>query len=561
MARETVNVMIGGEAGQGLVTIGNVLCKALIRAGYHIVVTQDYMSRIRGGHNTYTIRASARPIAAPTEGVDLLIALNQETADLHAGELTQGALVVGDEGISCGQAACFGVSYQDLTEGKYINTVALGVAGCLLGLPRDTVGEALGRQLGKKSDEVNQKNADALDQAYAHTKEHAPGFEPLSGGSDLGERLMLGGNEGIALGAMAAGLKFLSFYPMTPATSVALNVIGAAEKMGIVAEQAEDEIGAVNMAVGASFAGAPALVCTSGGGYALMTEGVSLAGMTETPLVIALIQRPGPATGLPTRTEQADLEFALYGGHGEFPRAVFAPGTVEQCFEHAYRAMHLAETFQTPVFVMGDEFLADSFRDVEPFDLSGLEPVRAGDPRAGEAGYDYLRYAITESGVSPRAIPGLGEYLVLADSDEHDEKGHIVEDAETRVAMNEKRLRKLAAMREQVVAPEFEGPEDAELMLVCWGSLRGAVWEAAQALREGGQSAAACHFSQVWPLRPDQFRERLGRAGRLVMVEQNATGQMAGLLRKEAGVDADRLITRYDGRPITPEYIQRKLAE
>ncbi|KMY69100.1 pyruvate ferredoxin oxidoreductase [Desulfocarbo indianensis] len=560
MARKTVNVMIGGEAGQGLVTIGNVLAKALVHAGYEIVVSQDYMSRVRGGHNTFVIRAAVQAIQAPEEGLDLLVALNQETLELHGWELKPGALVVADRGLTCGQAACFSVPYQDLTEGRYINTVALGVAACLLGLSQETVGKALEKQLGKKSQEVADKNADALQKAYAFCQERAPEFAALEPAPAQGERIMLGGNEAIGLGALAAGLKFLSFYPMTPATSVALTVIAAAQKMGVVAEQAEDEIAAINMALGASYAGAPAMVCTSGGGYALMTEGLSLAGITETPLVLVIAQRPGPATGLPTRTEQGDLDFALYGGHGEFPRAIFAPGDLNQCFQLTVKAFHLAENFQSPVFVLTDQYLADSYRGIKPFGLDGVQPVQAGDPQAADQGWDYERYALSPSGVSPRAIPGAGSSLVLSDSDEHDNKGHITELAMVRLAQHEKRLSKLDGLREEVIAPQFGGPESAETLLVSWGSSLGAVAEAAQRLNGQGRQTATCHFSQVWPLKPEQFLPRFEKAGRVVMVEMNAGGQLARLIRRETGFQVHGLINRYDGRPFTPDYILQKLA-
>jgi 2-oxoglutarate ferredoxin oxidoreductase subunit alpha len=559
MAKTNAVVMIGGEAGQGLVTIGNVLAKALVHAGYEIVVSQDYMSRVRGGHNTFVIRAAVDAIQAPREGVDLLVALNQETLELHQNELNDGAIVVADTGLTCGNAICFSIPYDDLTEGRYINTVALGVAACLLGLDQEAVGHTLEKQLGKKGPEVAQKNAEALDKAYGFCKDSAPEFEPLDAPAPQNDRIMLGGNEAIGLGALAAGLKFLSFYPMTPATSVALTVIGAAKKMGVVAEQAEDEIAAINMALGASYAGAPAMVCTSGGGYALMTEGVSLAGITETPLVIVIAQRPGPATGLPTRTEQGDLDFALFGGHGEFPRAIFAPGDLGQCFNLTVKAFHEAEQYQTPVFVLTDQYLADSYRGIPPFDLAGVEPVKTGDEAASQQGTDYERYAPSNSGLSPRAIPGAGPSLVLSDSDEHDAKGHITEGAEVRIAQHEKRLAKLDGLLDQVVPPQFDGPEEPELLLVCWGSSKGAVAEAAGLLRDKGIKAAYCHFSQVWPLKPGQFLPHFEDALKVVMVEMNATGQLARLIRRETGFKMDQLINRYDGRPFTPEYIVNKL--
>ncbi|MCB2190939.1 MAG: 2-oxoacid:acceptor oxidoreductase subunit alpha [Deltaproteobacteria bacterium] len=559
MSQGSMNLMIGGEAGQGLVTMGQVLSKALVKSGYHILVTQDYMSRVRGGHNTFTIRFSPQELDSPCEGVDLLVALNQETLDRHAEELNSDSAVVADTGLSCGQAPCLGVPYEDLADKRYLNTVALGVASHLLGLDLELVAQTLEAAIGKKKgDKVVEENRQALNKAFewASGQEHA--LKPPQPGEHDGPRMMLGGNQAIALGALAGGLKFLAFYPMTPSTAIALTVISHAEEMGVVYEQAEDEIAAVNMALGASYAGAPALVCTSGGGYALMTEGVSLAGMTETPLVIALAMRPGPATGLPTRTEQGDLLFALHGGHGEFPRAILTPGSVKQCFEAGYRALHLAEKYQTSVFILTDQFMADSLRALVPFDLSGLEPVRPGG--GGAEGEEYQRYQITDDGISPRRLPGLGPELVVADSDEHDEQGHITEDLELRVRMNDKRLTKQKGLCAEVEPPVFTGPEDADHLLVSWGSSQGPVAEAARRLGEEGDKVATCHFSQVWPLVPEQFLERFNKAGQLVVIESNATGQFAGLLKKEAGVTAQRFIGRYDGLNLTPEYILRQLA-
>ncbi|BEQ16485.1 pyruvate ferredoxin oxidoreductase subunit alpha [Desulfoferula mesophila] len=551
--------MIGGEAGQGLVTVGQVLAKALVKSGYHILVTQDYMSRVRGGHNTFTIRFSSQKLDSPCEGVDLLVALNQQTLDLHAGELNPDSAVVAETGFTCGQAPCLNVPYEELADKRYLNTVALGVAASLLGLERELVAQTLEAAIGKKKgDKVVEENNQALEKAFAWAQGQTHTLKPPAPAQAGEKRMMLGGNQAIALGALAAGLKFLAFYPMTPSTAIALTVISHAEQMGVVYEQAEDEIAAINMALGASYAGAPAMVCTSGGGYALMTEGVSLAGMTETPLVIAVAMRPGPATGLPTRTEQGDLLFALHGGHGEFPRAILAPGSVKQCFAAGYQALHLAEKYQTPVFILTDQFLADSLRALEPLDLSGLSPVRPGG--GGAEGEDYRRYEITEGGVSPRRLPGLGPELVVADSDEHDQEGHITEDLELRVRMQDKRMAKMKGLVADTQAPEFSGPEDADTLLVSWGSSQGPVAEAARRLAEEGQSVATCHFGQVWPLAPAQFAQRFKKAGQVVVIEGNATGQFAGLLKKEAGIAAQRFIGRYDGLNLTPEYILRQLA-
>jgi 2-oxoglutarate ferredoxin oxidoreductase subunit alpha len=324
--------------------------------------------------------------------------------------------------------------------------------------------------------------------------------------------------------------------------------------MGLIVEQAEDEIAAINMAIGASFAGAPSMVATSGGGFALMVEGVSLAAMTETPVVIAVAQRPGPATGLPTRTEQADLELVLHAGHGEFPRAIFSPGTVEECFHLTRKAFELAERYQGPAFLLTDQFLADSYRAVLPFDVENLSPVRVG-PEAVSTTAPYRRYAITESWISPRLLPGMTEHLVVVDSDEHTADGHITEDLAVRTQMVEKRLRKGQVISAEVIHPDMEGKEKPELLLVSWGSSKGAVSEAAFRMRANGENVATLHFSQVWPLVPEHFMGYFEEAGEVVCIESNATGQLARLIRQETGFQIKRKVLRYDGLPLTPESI------
>jgi len=289
-----------------------------------------------------------------------------------------------------------------------------------------------------------------------------------------------------------------------------------------------------------------------------MCEGVSLAGMIETPIVVVVGQRPGPATGLPTRTEQGDLNLVLYAGHGEFPRAVFAPGTPEQCFHLTRRAVDQAEWHQSPAFVLIDQYLADGYRAVVPFDLGGLpEVARPGRAAADPAAYE--RYALTDSGVSPRLIPGFGEYLVCADSDEHTPDGHITEDGGVRTAMVDKRLRKARGLAADALPPDYSGDPEPEVLLVCWGSTLGAALEAAQVLRERGTKAACLHFSQVFPLVPETFMEHFARAGAVVMVEANATGQFAELIRAKTGTLIAKRVLRYDGRPFTAKYILDRL--
>ena len=486
-----LHILIGGEAGQGLATVGEFLAKGLVRGGFHVLVTQDYLSRIRGGHNTFSIRFGPEPQRSPGQAIDILVALDPLTVGLHTDQMSPDGVILRDAGPDAGLDAprlrCLDAPIRELAGKRtFENIAALGILCSLLGLDRDIPARLIGETFGKKGQDIVNANLRVLEGAYGWAP---PESVPVAQFRRHAEppnvpRLMLNGNQAIGLGALAAGVKFCSFYPMTPGTSVALTLIKHADEMGLVVEQVEDEIGAVNMALGASYAGARSMVTTSGGGFALMVEGVSLAGMTETPIVAVLAQRPGPATGLPTRTEQADLNLVLYAGHGEFPRAVYAPGSVEQCFHLTHRAFDQAERYQSPVFVLTDQFLADSDRDVEPFDLEGL-PEPAAPLFEMEGAEAYERYAVTESGVSPRLIPGFTKGLVVLDSDEHTPDGHLTEDLEVRVVMQDKRLRKEAGMRRDVVPPEYTGDDSPEVLLACWGSTRGAALDAAEVLRRG----------------------------------------------------------------------------
>lgn len=555
-----MNILIGGEAGQGLVTVGEILAKSLVRSGYYIVVTQSYQSRIRGGHNTFAIRVSPQPIWAPREGYDLLVALNEETITLHQKELTSSGLIVADQGCALDEKNCLKVPFGHLASPQFANIAALGVTSALLGLNPEIINLILENFFAAKKPSLNKENQKVLQAAHQWATTQPLSLPKLPQISDPPQRLILHGNEAISLGAISAGLKFYAFYPMTPSTSIGLTLARLAAEMELIVEQAEDEIAAINMAMGASFAGAPSMVGTSGGGFALMVEGVSLAGMTETPLVIVVAQRPGPATGLPTRTEQSDLNFVLHAGHGEFPRIILAPGTVEECFYLTHHAFHMAERFQSPVFILTDQFLADSYRAVEPFNLDALKPV-SFLLKDQFFSIPYRRFALTEDGVSPRLLPGLSEHLVVVGSDEHTEDGHLTEDLQVRQKMVEKRLRKIEGIRKEIIPPQFAGDQQPDLLFISWGSTKGAVHEAAEILRLQGHKISALHFSQVWPLLPKQFQNYFRAAKKIVIIEGNATGQFGGLLRRESGLEVSARITRYDGFPITPEYILRKLRE
>ena len=555
-----VNILIGGEAGQGLQTVGEMIAKALVRSGYEVHVSQDYLSRVRGGHNTFAVRFGPERLLAPRESVDVLVALDAETVTRHTARLTSRGVIVADESVDTDHPRIFKVPFKSLAPKPiFANTAALGVLASVVCEDLSVLEEMLAEAFGGKGEAVVAENVKVLRAAAAWKEAHEKIFECPAPSPGHAGRLCVNGNEALALGAMAAGVNFCAFYPMTPSTGVALNLIAHSRELGIVVEQAEDEIAALNMVLGASYAGARALVATSGGGFALMTEAVSLAGMTEIPAVIVVGMRPGPATGLPTRTEQGELWMVLHAGHGEFPRAIFAPGDPEDCFHLTHAAFDLAERWQSPVFVLTDQYLADSTRSVQPFDLAALPPV-AGPLLDPDDPAGYKRYAITDSGVSPRAVPGLSPALVVVDSDEHDEEGHITEDHAVRVAMVDKRNRKFAGLAAATRPPVLTGPEDAGILLVSWGSTKGPALEARAQLAEQGRSVSVLHFSQVWPLDPGHFLPQFARAKAVVSVEGNSTGHFAGLIRRQTGFAIPHLVPRYDGLPFTADYILAGLA-
>ena len=560
MKEEALNLVIGGEAGQGLVTVGQILAKSLVRSGYFIVVTQSYQSRIRGGHNTFSIRISTEKVMSPRESIDLLVALDANTVTLHRENVSPKGIILVDEKFNIEDDRCLQVPYQQLTPDGFSNITSLAIISALVGLDEKLVIRTLDDFFGKKESKASEENRSLLIKAFSWVAQQTSSLKKLVPVANRPHRLMMNGNEAIAIGALSSGLKFCSFYPMTPATSIPLSLSKLAKGMGLVVEQAEDEIAAINMAIGASFAGAPSMVATSGGGFALMVEGVSLAGMTETPIVIVLGQRPGPATGLPTRTEQADLEFVLHSGHGEFPRAIFTPGSVEDCFYLTRRAFLLAEKYQSPVFILTDQFLADSYHAIEHFDIENLSPIQVA-VESDVSFSSYQRYAITKDGVSPRVIPGMGKDLVVVDSDEHTEDGHLTEDLTIRPQMVEKRLKKGKRIQAEVIPPQLQGDKNPDTLFVSWGSSKGAVIEAAEQMRSNGKSVGSLHFTQVWPLMVDQFMEYLQEAHQVVCVEGNATGQLAQLIRRESGFQIKKRVLRYDGLPITPEFILQKLNE
>jgi 2-oxoglutarate ferredoxin oxidoreductase subunit alpha len=580
MAGKEMTFKIGGEAGQGVESSGAGFAKALARAGWHIFGVQDYYSRIRGGHNFYQIRASDRPVYSHVESVDLLLALTQEAVDRHCDEVVTGGGVICEE---CLEVDCatlderdvsyFPIPLTDIAEeqgGAEVmrNTAALGAAAGLVGFPFEIMASVIEDNFGKKGTKAVQVNIRVAEAAYRFAQDRfGEGFDyHLPRIENAPRRMVIDGNQALALGALLGGCKFVAGYPMTPATSVLQWMATHADRYGVVVKHTEDEIAAMMMIIGAAHMGVRAMAPTSGGGFSLMTEGLGLAGMTETPIVVVEAQRPGPATGLATRTEQGDLHFVLHASQGEFPRIILSPGTIEECFEAGWRAFNLAETYQCPVIILSDNFLANSVRtiEVDALDFSSVHIDRGqllSEKDLDDLEGDYLRYAYTESGISPRALPGHPKAVYQATGNEHSPDGHLTEEPEPRRLQVEKRLAKLESALTVMRGPVRYGPKKAETTLVGWGSTYGPLRETVDLLMGQGASVNMLHIRDVWPLPEHPLREALSGAQRIVMVEGNATGQMAHLIEAHTGVSIDQHIRRYDGRPFSPQYILARLEE
>ncbi len=568
-----ITIRIGGAAGQGLQSIGSSLTRTLAREGYHVFSHQNYMSRIRGGHNFYQIRLADRPLGCSKELVDILVALDRETIDRHRSSLSERGLVIYDQESleeEFSEKGYLNVPAVRLTKEAEVdkimaNSVTVGALLGGMGIGLDSFEEVIHKTLGKKGEKVIEDNLKAARRGSEHLENKGGWPEELKAGKGKSKKLsLLTGNQGIGYGALASGCRFYSAYPMTPSTGIMIYLAGKAKKHHLIVEQAEDEIAAINMAIGASFGGVRAMTGTSGGGFALMNEGLSLAGITETPLVIAEVQRPGPATGLPTRTEQSDLLFVLHAGHGEFPRVLLTPGHPAQAIKLTNKAFELAEKYQITAIVQSDQFLADSEWTYSEIETDCLQYQDQRLHQKEDIPADYKRYILNESGISPLAVPGKGEGLVVADSDEHDEEGHIIEDAETRNKMVEKRWsKKLAALKKEISPPEFYGSDKPRVVLAGYGSNYGIMREAVDNLKDE-KDIACLHFAELWPFPGTEefdFLSILTEAELAICVENNISGQFARLVRAETGFLFPTSINKYDGRPFLLEPLLGEINE
>ncbi|MGE4564656.1 MAG: 2-oxoacid:acceptor oxidoreductase subunit alpha [Victivallaceae bacterium] len=547
-----INLRIAGEAGQGLVAVGNLLVGAAAAAGLEVFSGKSYLSRIRGGLNWCDLRFADHPVFGLKERPELLLALNSTALDLLREHTAPGAVILLDGKQDRPQTLTVdftGIAKQNGGADIMGNTVAAGTIWGMLGYPLEILENEL-RQEFAGHDQIIAQNLACAAAGYQKGLTLTPRTNPPQPVREPGT--VMTGAAMIGLAAATSGVKFVTAYPMTPGTATLNYLAAAADRYGIVVEQAEDEIAAVNMLCGATYAGVPAMTTTSGGGFALMAEGLALAGMMELPIFILVAQRPGPATGMPTRTAQEDLKFAINAGHGEFLRIVYAPGTHQQCGELTRTALVTAHRFQVPAIMLTDQYLQDAETNSAMPDAE-YRPVNRA--LTGDAPAAYVRYADSPDGVSPRAIPG-GGVAVVSDSDEHDEAGHLTEDFAARIRQQQKRLRKNAGLLNCFIMPEIFGDGDAEVALLCWGSTYGACREYVETVnRNGGNKVAMIHFSQLWPLPGDRLKPLLERPRRLIAVEGNVTGQLRSLLR-EAGISREISgVNRYDGLPITAEFL------
>ena len=548
------NLLIGGAAGQGIDTTVAILEKLLKKSGYNVFTVRDFMSRVRGGHNFSLLRFGNEPVYSHSNKLDGIVALDAQTVELHKAELKENGIILCDSKLGVADTRVISLDMdamaKELGNVRASGSVAVGVILKLFGENLNGVEDVLGKAVKSQYLESNVK---AVQEGYNAVQER---FPHLVGA--YSDHMLISGTKAVALGAIAAGLRFYTAYPMSPSTGIMEALAEVADQAGIVVEQAEDEIGAVNMAIGASYAGARAMTGTSGGGFSLMVEALGLSGMAEIPLVVIDVQRPGPVTGLPTRTEQSDLKFVISASQGEFPRMVIALRNCEDSFYQTMRAFDLAEKYQIPVILLSDQYIGDATGTSAPFDPTKIKVTEPLMEYSGQG--EYLRYRYTDSGISPRLIPGTTKHLVAIDSDEHDESGNITESAEVRIKMLDKRMKKLEGLYTELQEPEFIGSDSFETLIIGWGSTWGPIKEAIGLLNKEKQGHyAALVFGDVYPLPQELLLAKARQAKCIINVEQNATGQLAALVRETTGITCAKSVLKYDGRQISGEEIVKQI--
>lgn len=557
---------VGGEAGFGIMTTGLTFAKIATRSGYHIFDYFEYPSLIRGGHNTYEVLVSEDEVYMSQQNIDVLVCLNKETYETHKHRLQPHSIVIynsNDFQIS-ESIEKINITFRDILNEHeaslvMMNNIALGASLAALGWNLDTLFDMIEETFGKKGEAVVAINKKLAQAGYDIVSKTKLKVDITLSPKEKEDRLVLTGNDAFALATVAADCRFYVAYPMTPSSTVLTTLADYAVKTGMVVRHAEDEISVINTALGGSFMGVRSSVGTSGGGFALMVESLSYAGVAEIPIVVFLSQRPGPATGLPTWTEQGDLLFAVHAGHGEFPKIVLAPGDIQEMITLTTQAFDLADIYQTPVIIMSDKHLSESHQSVSEVFFTLL--IKSYKPDRGKITMNvkssYLRYKITDDGISPMLVPGLSGHFYQANSYEHLQDGHTTEDAQARIDQVDKRNRKEKTyLSNHFRLPQVIGDiEKAKIVFVSWGSPKGAILEAMRVLQEKGVKTALIHFTHLYPMDEQKVCAMMPEGKNYILVENNSHAQFGRLLRQLTGITIKKKLLKYDGRPIWPEEI------
>ena len=568
-----LSIKIGAQAGQGVMVTGRSLARCFTRGGLNVVAYPEYPSIIRGGHNTYQVVVSEKPVHSPVMHSDIVVALNQDAVFYHKDFVSKGGAIIYDSSIDAAKfkpkkdILLFSLPIADLLAknngiAKMANTVALGATLALADYPFDFIEGVMRDEFGRKGEEIVKQNIAVAKAGYDYAKQNFKGFDRKIKPISEKRKIFVAGNEAIALGAVKGGMKFYVAYPMTPASTILHYFFENERKFDIVVKQTEDEIAAMNYAVGANFAGVRAMTGTSGGGFALMVEAIGMAAESETPVVVTLVSRPGPGTNMPTWTEQAELRFALHCAQGEFLRVVLAPGDVDECFHLAANAFNLAEKYQIPVIILSDKFLGESLFSTDRFDESKIKIERGkivtNLPEL-KPNTRFKRYELTADGISPRSLPGEPNGIHVGTSYEHDETGYSSEDFSMRKEMVDKRARKINSLMKEIPGPKLYGPKSADVTLVAWGSQKLPCLDALALLEEKGIKANLLHFSYIFPVNEKETQKALKNCKKTVLVENNSTAQLAGLLKEHADATFDFHLLKYDGRQFFPEQIAEEV--
>ena len=559
---------IGGEAGQGIATPGDILARIIVRRGLHLVTYNAYQSIVRGGHIFLTMRISDAEIQNHGDKLDLLLCLNQDTMNRHQRLMGPGARIVyNSDSIEPGTedkgADLCGLPVAELTENSrnrlVQNTVGMGAISSLMGIDFSVLEESLTLRFQRRGQDMVDENVKVARAGFDYSEEHFKSFDqsPPSGGKPLA---VWSGNEALAMGGAAAGVKFYAAYPMSPATGVLHWMATNARNLGIMVRQVEDEIGVANMVVGAAQAGTRAMCATSGGGFALMTEAIGAAAIMEIPSVFINVMRAGPSTGVPTKTEQGDLWQVLGASQGDFERIIVAPFDPLDAFNTIPEIFNLTDKYQCPGIVISDLYISEGRYSFDPDKVNMHPNIDRGALITEASDTDgYLRYKDTESGISPRALPGLEGYVHLVATDEHDEDSTLLSDEFTnphkRRQMVEKRARKFETILSDIAAPVVVGPADADVTLIGWGSTDGIIAEAVDELNAAGVSTNHLQIKWMVPFHGEEIMAILTKAKKTIIVENNYSGQFARYLRSETGFSADGHIRKYDGEPFMPHHI------